>query len=366
MLFDSTLRRDLARTFGATLVVVLTIVITIMLIRTLGLAASDIVAPKDVVLVLGYTALIHLPTMLSLSLFTAVVITLGRMYRDSEMAIWFACGLGLSRFVRPVLRTGWPVLLVVALLLIFAWPWGNRSIRELRDVYQQRSDLARASPGVFQSSSDGRRVFFIESDGADAMTVRNVFVLSVQNDVESVTSAHSGHFEPEGADRFLVLDVGQRSDVDAKSGETTLASFDTYRVLVDQKNQRKAESRPPQDMQTIDLMREPTLKNQGELAWRFGLLLGAINLTLLAIGLAHVNPRRPSNWNLIFALLGFVVYFNLVNLSQTWVAGGRFDMAAAMLMLHGVAFVLAVMLLWWRDHAAVLHLRFSAALKASA
>ena len=38
--------------------------------------------------------------------FIAVVVTLGRMYRDSEMAIWFASGVGLMRFIRPVLRTG--------------------------------------------------------------------------------------------------------------------------------------------------------------------------------------------------------------------------------------------------------------------
>ena len=115
MLFDSSLRADLARSFGATLVVILTIVLTMFLIRTLGQAAVGRVSPQDVVLLLGYTALGHLPTMLALSLFVAVVVTLGRMYRDSEMAIWFASGVSLNRFVRPVLRTGWPVLLVVAL-----------------------------------------------------------------------------------------------------------------------------------------------------------------------------------------------------------------------------------------------------------
>ena len=113
MLFDTTLRRELARMFGGTLVVILTIVLTMMLIRTLGLAAGGAVAPQDVVLLLGYTALGHLPTMLALTLFIAVVMALGRMYRDSEMAIWFASGLPLSRFVRPVLRMGWPVLLLV-------------------------------------------------------------------------------------------------------------------------------------------------------------------------------------------------------------------------------------------------------------
>ena len=95
MLFDSTVRRELARSFGATLVVILTIVITMMLIRTLGMAAGGEVAPDDVVLMLGYTALGQLPTMMGLSLFIAVVVTLGRMYRDSEMVIWFSSGLRL-------------------------------------------------------------------------------------------------------------------------------------------------------------------------------------------------------------------------------------------------------------------------------
>ena len=67
----------------------------------------------------------------------------------------------------------------------------------------------------------------------------------------------------------------------------------------------------------------PTPRNQAELAWRFGLLLGAANLLLLGIGLAATNPRRASNWNLLFALLAFVVYYNLINLSQAWVASGR-------------------------------------------
>ena len=77
MLFDSSLRRELARTFGATLVVLLTIVMTMLLVRTLSLAASDIVEPRDVVLVLGYTTLGHLATILILSLFVSIVVTLG-------------------------------------------------------------------------------------------------------------------------------------------------------------------------------------------------------------------------------------------------------------------------------------------------
>lgn len=353
MLFDSSVRKELARTFGATLVVILTIVLTMFLIRTIGQAASGAIAPRDVVLLLGYISLGHLPTMLALSLFIAVVLSLGRMYRDSEMSIWFASGVGLARFVKPVLRTVWPVLLVVALLLLFAWPWGNRNGLELRERYQQRSDLSRVAPGVFQTSSDGRRVFFVERDGADTMHARNVFILSRQPHSESVTSARSGHLSTQGDDRFLVLEQGQRSEIDMASGRKTLSRFESYRVLTEERALNTAQARPPNATRTIELIRLGTPEAQGELVWRFGLLFAAGNLVLLGIGLSADNPRRPSNWNLIFALLAFVIYFNLINLTRAWVGGSRLTAGTALLALHGGAFVLSICLLWWRERAAV-------------
>ncbi|HJV59894.1 MAG TPA: LPS export ABC transporter permease LptF [Albitalea sp.] len=349
MLFDSTLRKDLARSFGATLVVILTIVLTMMLIRTLGQAALGRVSPQDVVLLLGYLALGQLPTMLALSMFIAVVATLGRMYRDSEMAIWFASGVGLARFVRPVLRTSWPVLIVVLVLALFVWPWVNQRSVELRDRFERRSDLSRVAPGQFQSSSDGSRVFFIERDAQDARTGRNVFILSNNGDTESVTTAQTGRIALEGDDRYLLLDRGQRNERNAKTGDKTLSRFDGYKVLAGERALSSTEDLPPKARATIELMRTPNAPYQGELAWRLGLVLGGANLLLLAIGLSETNPRRASNWNLLFALLAFVVYYNIINLSQAWVAAGRVGMGTALVVAHGGAFGLALFLLWWRE-----------------
>jgi lipopolysaccharide export system permease protein len=357
MLFDSTVRRELAKAFGATLVVMLTIVLTTFLIRTVGQAADGAVAPQDVVLLLGYAAMGNLPIMMTLSLFVAIVLTLGRMYRDSEMAIWFVSGIALSRFVRPVLRTSWPVLLAVAALVLVVWPWGNRNSIDLRDRYQQRSDLTRVTPGVFQTSADGQRVFFIEREaaaGAIAGTARNVFILNQLERGESITSARAGKLERDGMERYLVLERGQRTDVDTRSGERTLSRFGSYRVLASERAASAAESTPPKATGTLALMAGPTPRGEGELTWRFGLLLGAANLMVLGISLSATNPRRASNWNLLFALLAFFTYYNFINLSQAWVANGRVGMGAALLVLHGTAFGVAVALLWWRDHATVL------------
>src|SRR6195952_5018298 len=203
MLFDSTLRRELARNFGGTLVVILTIVLTIMFIRNLGQAALGRIAPQDIVLLLAYIGLGHLSTMLALSLFIAVVATLSRMYRGSEMTIWFASGVPLRRFVRPVLQTSWPILLVVAVLSLFVWPWQNERSALLKDQFERRSDLSRIAPGQFQSSADGRRTFFFEGAASDTASGRNVFIVASHGGVEAVTSAKSGSIQSDPQGRFL-------------------------------------------------------------------------------------------------------------------------------------------------------------------
>lgn len=279
------------------------------------------------------------------------------MYRDSEMVIWFASGVGLLRFVVPVLRLAAPLLVLVALLALFVWPWGNRQIVELRERYERRSDAARIAPGQFQQSSDGKRVFFVDRNAEGDGSARNVFVLERRDPVESTTSARSGRFEMDGDDRFVVLDSGQRSELDLSSGERRVAQFDSYRALAGEATSSRAERLPPKARSTWQLLTQPTPRHLGELAWRIGLAIGGINLVLLGVGLAAGNPRRAGSWNLLVALLAFVVYFNLLNLSQAWVASGQYAIGPVLLGLHGGMLAMAMALLLWRERGVSLALR---------
>lgn len=336
MLFDSTLRKELSRSFAGTLVVILTIVLTVTLIRMLGLAAGGEVSPQDVVLLLGYAALGHLPTMLSLSLFVAVTSTLTRLYRDSEMAVWFTSGVSLARFFAPVLRFAAPVLVAVVALMLLVWPWTNRNTADLRDRYERRSDLSRVAPGQFQASRDGRRVFFLDKQSPDAATGRNVFILDQRDGRESVTTAQAGQIQP-GADgsRRLVLSHGTRTDLDERGDTRTLARFEQFDAAIGEKNVARMDDLPPKARGTLALLGDPGGKARGELAWRFGIALATFNLLPWGLALASGGPRGGNNWTLLVGLLGFIVYFNLISLTQAWVATGRFGLGAALAMVHG-------------------------------
>jgi len=356
MLFDSSLRKDLARNFVATLVVIVTIVMTITLIRTLGQASKGAINPSEVLLIMGFGMLGQLTTVLALSLFIAIIATISRMYSESEMVIWFSSGQSISALVPSLLRFAWPILLSIALLALLAVPWSQQKMQELRDRYAKRNDVERVAPGRFQESAAGKRVFFIDKDSPGQATGTNVFISSRERGSEITTTARTGRIEWEGGERYLVLENGEQWVEQDASTDTRVTRFEHYDVLVDAQAVSDASEAAVRQLPTWTLVEKPTPVHMGELSWRLGMALCALNFTLLAPPLSVVNPRRGRSYQYGLALLVFIFYYNLLNIGQSGIASGRYGIVGWTLGLHGSVFLLSLLWLWlrqrqwsWRD-----------------
>jgi lipopolysaccharide export system permease protein len=344
MLFHSSIRRELARSFGATLIVLATVVMTMTLIRTLGQATRGNFAPEDVTLAMGYAVLSDMPTILALSLFIAIIATLSRMYRDSEMVIWFASGLGLLVLLRPLLRFASPVLLVVMVLALWVLPWSKQRLDDMQQQYEKRGDIERLEPGQFQESANGQRVFFIEKDASGKVAGSNVFIATSEEGKDTITSARSGRIETVGTDRFLVLENGQRLDRMTEQSGLKVSEFAEYRVRVGEDILGSEASISVHARPTLGLIQGGTASDLAELSWRIGLILAAFNFTVIGLAVSSANPRVGRSANVVFALFAFVVYFNLLNLGQNWISSKQVSFGGLMLGLHGG--VLAFSLFW--------------------
>ncbi|MDP1998257.1 MAG: LPS export ABC transporter permease LptF [Rhodoferax sp.] len=345
MLFHSSFRKELARSFGATLIVLVTVVMTMALIRTLGRAAQGSFNPSDVLLVMGYTVLAQLPTLLTMSLFIAIISTVSRMYRESEMVIWFTSGRGLISLMGPLLRFAWPVFLVITALALFVLPWSKQEIETLKFQFEKRGDIERIEPGQFQESAGGQRVFFIEKNEPGKQTGSNVFIATTENGKETVTSAQSGRIEQINNEQFVLLSNGQRLESVTEKSELKISEFEEYGVRVRTSNLGSNDFVPLNTRLTVDLIKNPTAPNLSELSWRIGLILAALNFVLIGLAISSVNPRVGRSANLVFALLAFVVYYNLLGLGQSWIASGKMSFASWSLALHGGILVLGSLLL---------------------
>ncbi len=342
MLFHSSLRKELSRSFGATLVVLVTVVMTMTLIRTLGQASRGSFDPSDVTLVMGYTVLAYTPTLLGMSLFISIISTLSRMYRDSEMVIWFSSGKGLSALLPPLMRFSWPIFAAIAALALFVLPWTNQNIDDLRAQYNKRGDLERVEPGQFQESADGSRVFFIEKDTRGQQSGTNVFIATTENAKQTVTSARSGRIETLPQGRFLLLDSGQRLESFQDTNQLKVSEFEEYGAQITSNPFTGPDIAHINTLSTRSLLDAPTNAAMGELSWRLGLVLAAFNLVIIGVAISSVNPRVGKSINVVFALFAFIFYFNLLSLGQSWITGGKISFATYLLGLHGGVLTLAV------------------------
>lgn len=351
MLFHSSIRQELTRTFGATLVVLVTVVMTMTLIRTLGEASRGNFNPSDVMIVMGYIVLSDMPTILAMCLFIAVLTVLNRMFRDSEMVIWFGSGRGLTALIKPLFRFSWPILVVIFTLAFFILPWSFGRIEDLRDKYEKRGDVARIQPGQFQESASGDRVFFIEKDASNLQAGSNVFIATKEQGKETITSARSGHMEVIGPDRFLILENGQRLEKTQGSASVSVSVFESYGTKIGTDDASARSYVPTATKSTLALLQDPTAKHQAELAWRAGVTLAAFNFVILGLALAGVNPRVGRAANIGFAFMAFILYFNFLGLGKTWIENKQISMGLFFTVLHGGAFLLAMVLLLKRHNS---------------
>jgi lipopolysaccharide export system permease protein len=349
MIFQRAAQREFAQTAAAVFVALFAILLTTQLIRLLGQAAGGKTASEAVIALLGFAALQYLPVLLSLTLFIAVLLTISRMYRDSEMSIWFSSGLPLTAWIRPVLRFTLPVVLAITALSLLLTPWAM----EQRETYQKRmnnrDEAARVTPGAFRESSQGERVFFVEAvdGGGESARVRNVFINSVQHGRLGVVVASEGHTEvAENGDQFVVLTNGRRYEGNAGEMAYRVMAFERYAIRMETAELRGVE-RSPRMLSSWQLLQDRSPSNMGELMWRIGIPLSALTLVLLAIPLSFVNPRAGRTNNLILALLTFMIYNNLLSVSQAWVVRGKLPFEIGVWAVH-LLMVLVLTILFWR------------------
>lgn len=351
IIFRRSLLREVTTLAIAVCVVLLAISITTLLIRLLGKAASGALQPEGVLAFVGFSAINYLPIILSLTLFIALLLTLSRWYTDSEMIIWFSSGLGLTRWIRPVLYFTLPVALLVAVLSMGLSPWALRQSAEYQRQLDSRDDVAALAPGVFRESRYADRVFFIDNLSEDASTVNNVFVQSTQQQRIGVMVAKRGVQKVEtNGDKFLVLENGRRYDGTPGARDYKVMDFEQYAVRIEP-YEAKIEKPSPKALTTPALLKQPTPENLAELQWRIGLPVSVILLGVIAIPMSFVNPRSGRSLNLVSALLVYMIYSSLLSTFQAWVSQGKLAPEIGLWPVHTGVALLAMLMFFKRRSA---------------
>ena len=347
-IFQRALVGEFASTGLLVFAVLLGIVVVSQLIRLLADAVSGRIAVDGVLALLGFSAMNYLPVLLSISLFISILLTLSRSYRDSEMVVWYCSGIGLTRWIRPVLWYALPVVAVIGLLSMVLTPWALLKADEYMNKLESRDDVTAATPGTFRESKQADRVYFIENVDAGSNRIGNVFVQSDQNGKVGTMVAQHGLQEtlPNG-DRFLVLLNGTRYEGKTGQRDFSIIEFERYAIRIDSAPAKQARIWL-RTMTTLELWRNPTPLNLSELEWRLGLPISAALLAMLAIPLSYVNPRAGRSLNLILAIVLYMLYNNMISVTNSWVGQGKLSPGIGLWGIHAVMLMITVLMFYRR------------------
>jgi lipopolysaccharide export system permease protein len=346
LIFQRSLIREFSLIAISVVGILLTIILTGLLVRLLGAAAGGQVLPEAVIGLIAFGVLTRLPILLGIGVFVAVLLALTRSYRDSEMTVWFTSGLSIGAWVRPVLQFAFPVAIICGILSFGLSPWSIEQSVQYQHLLEARDEVSNVTPGVFQESRSSDRVFFVDELSEGNGVMNNVFVQSLQNGVLGVIVAKRGYLEtaPNG-DRFAVLLNGRRYEGTPGTLDYRVVDFDKQSIRIEPK-EAKRELPTTSGMNTFDLFMAHGPEQVAELHWRLALPLALFIMAVLAIPLSVVNPRSGRSWNLIFAVLIYAVYYNMLSIFQAWTRSQRIPAWLGMWPVHAAMLVVIAMLFY--------------------
>lgn len=319
------------------------IYVTNRFIRLLADAEGASLPADAVVQLLALKSFSNLVTLLPLALFFAVLIALGRLYKDNEMIALAACGVSSARVLHTVLWCAFAFAGVVAGVSLYGGPWAEEKSYQIQDALKVTADTRGMAAGRFRELRDGKIVFYVEELSDDGRRMKNIFVETENRGVRNVLSAESGHYQvnPETGDRYLVLENGQRYEGQPGDAQFKIIHFKEHGLLVEE-HAVVASARKLIAYPTPALLAHPRRYEIAELQWRIAMPLATVLLAALAVPLSRTSPRQGRFAKLFVAVLVYVVYMNLLIASRSWVERGTVSPLLGLWWVHGLVLLFVV------------------------
>ena len=347
---DRYLLREVIHGWLAITLILWFVIITNRLVRYLAKAAAGEL-PADVILtLLAVKTFWFLVYIMPFALALGVVMALGRLYRDNEMAVLAACGIGPARLYRPLLATGFVLALLLGWLALWVSPDVSAYGERMEKLARQSADVTLLMAGRFNSIRDGRMTFYAEQLSKDRTRMENLFV-HVAGDprkekLPQVMVAESAYrmTDHDTGDSYMVFVNGTRYEGSPGQAGYRVMQFREQGVRIEVKGKVDNMSRES-DVPTSRLLESEDAVYAAELQWRLSVPITVIVLVVLAVPLGSMSPRQSKHSGMVVAVLVYLIYYNLLGTARAWVEQGSIPPQIGLWWVHLLPLLLAFMLL---------------------
>lgn len=318
------------------------------LVRVLG-AAVDGDIPTNLVfslLALGVPEMAQL--ILPLSLFLALLMTLGKLYTDSEITVMHACGLGKRSIIAAALIMALFTSFFAGINAIWAGPWSSKHQDEVLAEAKANPSMAAMVEGQFQQGQNGNVVLFVGS--VKGREFHDVFLAQLRpngNQRPSVVVAEKGHMteRPDGS-QMVTLDQGTRYEGTALLRDFRITHFTDYLAVIGHQT-ATINVGDAEQMTMTELWHSDQPEAWAEFQWRLTLIVSVFIMALLVVPLSVVNPRQGRVLSMLPAIFLYLIFFLLQSSLRSNGAKDKLDPMIWMWVTNLLYLGLAVVLNMW-------------------
>jgi lipopolysaccharide export system permease protein len=220
-------------------------------------------------------------------------------------------------------------------------PWSERHIQTLILHDVATHDARSIKAGHFNEFIAGDVVLYAEQVD-ESNNMRNIFVQSRQKQTTNIVIAERGHMQKtHSGDTFVVLNEGRRYQGIPGQADYVISDFAEYGVRIS----GPEEISPTLQRVATDswqLLINQTPPELAELQKRIAIPLGVLALSLLAVPLARVSPRKGPYGNIFSAFLIYIIYENAQKISQGMLMLGQVPPLAVYMVIYGLLILMTL------------------------
>lgn len=342
---------EIIRSSTATVLVLFIILMSNALGRVLSDIADGDVPQQALLPVLLSQSVNVFSLLLPVGFFLGIIFAFGRLYKDHEIVVMNACGIGYRQFYRPVIIILIPLLAFSAYANLWLNAQMQRKAQEIVEREKNVHEFDQLRVGQFNQSNGGEDVFYMESISEDRLVLNKIIISQISENRSIFETAQRGshRFDENSGDLFLVIGPGERYEGIPGGRDYRIIEFEQHGILIEKKKDSKRRQVNVEEKTPGQLWNSERLKDQVELQWRVSISVTLVVLAILAVPLSYIAPRQGRFGKVGYAFLVFLIYINLMAFSRAQIEAKVIPLAINFWWIHVIFIIISIFLLASRN-----------------
>jgi len=274
---------------------------------------------NELIPLMVYKLIRDLPFILSLSFSLSMVLSINKLYKTSELIIFFNAGINDFKIFKLLLPLVLLISFLVFLLTNIIVPNAKNEINNIKENAKSRPEYIFLKEQSFQEFDNRDKTFYSskaqnKSESEDQI-LSNIFIfmrndpkLILANSGEKIYDKDTGNINLNLFDGNIYENLSQKVEKNI-----AITSFNKLSLRLHEEKPKKDNITSTIDeIDSMSLIKDYTHSNLKEILRRFSAPLSLIIISILAIIIAKVNPRDKKNFAFGYVLTAYICYYNMI------------------------------------------------------